>query len=230
MSLRPDIVSNIQSRLAHTNEVIAEEDKAVIDPVDYQQPQARSRTTDIVTLPTFYELFKKIINTAAEMQGKAYDLPIVRFYNPDEGSLPCISVKLLKREPFSANGVSERLFRHMETRQDPDHPGMSIRTGLNRQQNLLEFTVWTKDRILNDEICDWLEEVYSDYLFALRWAGGQPIIWEGRGEDGTISIRSGQIVHYSPIIFTVITQRLQHIREANLNDLKIRVGLSNGPY
>jgi hypothetical protein len=189
------------------------------------QPFDRARTTEVTNLVEFYELFKKVLETATEMDGTAYPIRFTMEYPPVGAVLPCFSTKLISSRPLKLRGTREMGPRLMAAYEDPDYPGEIIEEHLVRQYNTIEMVVWAKTNKVANEMAEWVLDKFWEYLWALQWGGSShPVEWLGRGEDKYDEVRE-QGMFGAPITFGVITGRITKKRVTALRKLAISLGL-----
>ena len=189
------------------------------------QPFDRARTTQVKTIFEFYELFKKVLEFAAEVDGISYPINFSMEYPPTEAELPCFTAKLISRQPLSLRGTKEMAPRFMTEREDPDYPGEVVQEYLVRRYNTVEITLWAKTNKTAQEMVEWLEDVYWQYLWALQWGGlSHPVEWLGRGQDIYEQIREQQM-YGAPTTFGVITGKITKKRITSIRKLAVSLGL-----
>ena len=189
------------------------------------QPFDRSRTTEISTLVGFYELLKQVLETATEMDGTNYDIRFTLEFPPVSAVLPCFSTKLVSRRPLKLRGTREMGPRFMQEYEDPDYPGEFIQEYLIRQYNTIEVTIWAKTNKVANQMGEWLEDKFWEYLWALQWGGSShPVEWLGRGTDRYEQVREQQM-YGVPTTFGVITGKITKKRVTAIRKLAISLGL-----
>lgn len=189
------------------------------------QPANRSRTTEVKTLFEFYELFKKVLEFATEVDGTNYPIRFTLEYPPVDASLPCFSTKLISRRPLNLRGIKEMGPRFMQEYEDPDYPGEITQEFLIRRYNTIEMTVWAKTNKVANEMVEWLEDKYWEFLWALQWGGSaHPVEWLGRGSDKYEQVREQQM-YGAPTTFGVITGKITKKRVSTIRKLALSLGL-----
>ena len=187
--------------------------------------RARSKTVAVRNLGEFYELFMKTLKLAQEIDGTAYTLRFTTEFPTSQSELPCFTVRLLDRRPWSVNGRKEVGPRYREVMIDQDYPGEEIEIYAHQFENVIRLDVWAVDYKHANELADWVEDKFFEYLWALKWGGtAHPIQFLGRGADGKKRIQN-QIVHYCPLTFSVMTQKVTQKRESILRSIAIRLGI-----
>jgi hypothetical protein len=189
------------------------------------QPFERARTTEVKTLVEFYNLLRKVLEAAAEIDGLAHPVRITQEFPPIETVLPCFSIKLIKRMPLDLKGIKEVSPRYMTTNLDPNYPGEQISEYMMRQDNVIEVTTWAKtNKVANDQ-AEWLEEKFWEYLWTLQWGGiAHPVRWLGRGEDIYKQIRDQQM-YGAPAVFGIVTCKITKRRATSIRKIDISIGI-----
>jgi hypothetical protein len=189
------------------------------------QPTERARTTEIATLMDFYTLLKKVLEAATEMDGTGYPIQFSLEYPPTGAILPCFTAKLISRAPLKLKGIREMGPRFVQEYEDPDYPGEVTQEYLVRQANTVEITVWAKTSKVANDMAEWLEDKFWEYLWALQWGGlSHPVEWLGRGEDIYKEVREQQM-YGAPLTFNVITGKIRKKRATTIRKLSISLGL-----
>jgi len=224
-SLRTDIQQEVVDKTPHDHQTSLEEKSPRLRAADILQPFERSRTTEVATLPEFYELFQKVLAAASDYDGRSYEIRFTHEYPPVDAELPTFTIKLISRRPFEVNGRREYGPRYTEEFTDPDYTGDIISTELRRQQNVVQITVWGKTRKAVDELANWVEDKFFEYLWAFQWGGmAHPVRWVGRGEDIYKPERGNQI-YGAPITFEVNTGKITFRRVTALRNLAVKLGI-----
>jgi hypothetical protein len=201
------------------------EDGGRIRAAKVVEPRDRARTTEVGNILDFYKLLKKVLETATEMDGTSFDIRMTLDYPPEDAVLPCFQVSLLNRVPFQARGTQEISPRFMQEYEDPNFPGEIVREYLTRQQNTIQVTIWAKTNKEAYRLSEWLEEVFQQYLWALKWGvTPHPIRWDGRDKDIYEQEREQQM-YGCPHMFTVVTEKITKKRITAIRKLAIEVGL-----
>jgi hypothetical protein len=222
--LRQDVLEDADSRLPEHG-VSLTEDSLPLRKEDVVSPFLRARTTPAKTINEFYDLFRKVLEAATELDGTNYPIRFAKGNLPIESQLPCFTVKLMKRGPFETKGRKEYAFRDMEEINDPDFAGDILQTHMRREENRIRLTVWAADSNVMDDLANWLEDKFYEFLWVFQWAGmSHPVLWEGRGEDIYDPARN-QGVYGAPIDFRVITAKITHSRLSSLRHLSYKLGL-----
>ncbi len=189
------------------------------------QPPERSRTTEVRTLMEFYSLFKKVLEAATEIDGTNYPIRFTLDFPPTSTELPCFSIKLVSRNPLNLRGTKEMAPRFMGEYEDPDYPGELIQEYLVRRYNTVELTVWAKTNKVANQLAEWLEDKYWEYLWALQWGGlAHPVEWLNRGADRYEQIREQQM-YGAPTTFGVVTAKITKKRVTAIRKLVLSLGL-----
>jgi hypothetical protein len=189
------------------------------------QPFDRARTTNVETLFDFYRVLKKVLEFATEVDGTSYPINFSLEYPPTEAELPCFTTRLISRRPLSLKGVKEMSPRFMQETPDPDYPGEMVQEYLVRRYNTIEVTVWAKTNKVAQEMVEWLEDIYWQYLWALQWCGvSHPVEWLDRGSDRYEQIREQQM-YGAPTTFGVITGKITKKRVTTIRKLAFSLGL-----
>jgi len=189
------------------------------------QPFERSRTTPVKTLFEFYELFKKVLEFATEIDGTNYPIRYTLEYPPSPSELPCFTVKLVSRRALNLKGTKEMSPRFMQESPDPDYPGEKLQEFLVRRYNVIEITTWAKTNKVAQELVEWLEDVYWQYLWALQWGGtAHPVEWLDRGSDKYMEVRE-QPMYGAPTTFGVITAKITRKRVTTIRKMAYSLGL-----
>jgi len=226
-SLRTDVQQGVVDKTPHGSGYGLVEDARRLREEDVVQPFERARTTDVKDLPEFLRLFQKVLEAAQAEEGTEYPIRFTREYPPIEAELPCFSVKLLSREPWEHKGRRELAPRLMEVRADPDYPGENITIFQRRVRNTIQITVWARTSQARDELAEWLEEKFYQYLWALQWGGvSHPVEFLGRGEDIRREEREQQM-YGAPLRFSVITGKLTYRRSTVLRKLTVSLGIQS---
>jgi len=229
-NLRTDLVSEIRLRVPEssiTKDLL--EDGVPPREIDIVSPTDRSRSqNNAKTLPEFYEFFEKVINAAEEIDGKAYHLKITKSYPSIDASFPIITMRLRSRGPWtSERGTKEFSPRFMEEKEDPENPGDIIQTWMRRQRNLVEMKIWARSGETCDEITDWLENMFYEYLWIFQWGGlSHPVVWIGRESDMVINERQNQI-YSSTVTMQIDTSVVTVKRTTRLRKLLFSLGLDS---
>jgi len=189
------------------------------------QPFDRARTTEVKTLFEFYELFKKVLEFATEVDGTNYPIRYTLEYPPVDTELPCFTTKLISRRPLNLRGTKEMAPRFMEEYEDPDYPGEIVQEYLVRRYNTIEMCVWAKTNKTAQQMIEWLEDVYWQYLWSLQWGGfSHPVEWLDRGTDKYELVREQQM-YGAPTTFGVITSKITKKRVTTIRKLAVSLGL-----
>jgi hypothetical protein len=199
------------------------EESTLVTPPD---PFDRSKTTPAQSLEDAYRLIMKVLEFAREYDGLSYPINFSMEYPPVDSELPCFTAKLLDRGPLVINGRKEISPRFMQEYPDLDYPGQNVREYMRRQQNTVQIILWTKTVKTGNEMSEWLEDKFYEYLFAFQWGGlSHPIQWLGRGEDRRYEVR-GQTVFAFPTNLIIITAKKTVVREAILRKIDLKVTTS----
>jgi len=189
------------------------------------EPPDRARTTQIKTISEFYALFLNTLEAAKEVDGTKYPVRLVKEFPPIPEKLPCFVVKLISRRPWSPNGRTQYGDRYMQEIQDPDFVGQSLIEQVRLQENVVQVSVLAKTSKVADEMAQWVEDKFFEYLWALQWGGpGHPVLWLGRGEDKYIEKREQQ-VYEAPLTFKVVTQQVTRQRVSQIRKVAIQAGI-----
>jgi len=199
---------------------------------DIAQPIERAKTIGVKNLFEFYDLFKRVLEFATEVDGTSYPVNFTLEYPPTDMTLPCFSARLISRHPLNLKGIKEMAPRLVHEDIDPDYPGEVIQEFLVRRYNTVEVTVWAKTNKVAQEMVEWLEDVYWQYLWALQWGGlSHPVEWLSRGSDRYEQIQEQQI-YGAPTTLGIITGKITKKRTTTIRKLAMSLGLliENRPY
>jgi hypothetical protein len=189
------------------------------------QPFDRARTTNVRNLFEFYELLKKVLEFATEVDGTSYPINFSLEFPPSATLLPCFTAKLVSRRPLSLRGTKEMAPRFMKEEPDPDYPGEMVQEYLIRRYNTVELTVWAKTNKVAQEMVEWFEDVYWQYLWALQWGGlSHPVEWLDRGSDRYEQVREQQM-YGAPTTLGIITGKITKKRVTTIRKLAVYLGL-----
>ena len=224
-NIRKDLQDTTRARISRPVSIPLAERGQRLRHEDLVQPFERARTTQVKNLFEFYELFKKTLEFATEIDGTNYPINFTLEYPPTAAELPCFTTKLVERSPLALGKVKEMAPRFMGEQPDPDYPGEMVQEFLIRRYNTIEMTVWAKTNKVAQEMVEWLEDVYWQYLWALQWGGfSHPVEWLGRGEDIYNQEREQQM-YGAPTTFGVITGKITKKRVTSIRKLAISLGL-----
>lgn len=223
--IRDDARQSVRDQAGRTVDIGVNERGQRLRREDLIQPLERARTTEVKTLFEFYDLFKKVLEFATDVDGTNYPIKFTLEYPPTGAELPCFTTKLISREPLKLRGTREMGQRFMGERPDPDYPGEVVQEYLIRRYNTIEMTVWAKTNKVAQEMVEWLEDKYWEYLWALQWGGvSHPVEWLGRGGDIYEQEREQQM-YGAPTTFGVITGKISKKRVTTIRKLAISLGL-----
>jgi len=223
--IREDLRRSVREGINDTHPVSFVERMEVIPLSSLKPDGERLRATEARTLNGFLELFEKILNEAKTIDGLEYDIVFTSEHPGIDSKLPCITVEIVKRSPYSANGRIEYSPRFMDEWSDPESPGGLVQNYLRRQTNLVRMTVWAKQGKEKNRFAEWLEDKFFEYLWGIQWGGvGHPCLFEGRGEDYTATIQN-QRIHAAPLIFSITTSKITQRRETSLRRISTNIGI-----
>lgn len=223
--IRQDMLGAVERRIPTAS--VADLYEGSVPPLreDVAPPLERSTTTLAKTLPEFYELFRKILSAARENDGLEYEIGYSKEYPSIATTLPCFTTALIGREPYSLNGRRELAPRFMQENSDEDYPGDIIQQYQRRQVNTVRITIWAKTAKVADELADWVEDKFFEYLWVFQWAGlSHPVEWVSRGSDIREELQNQQI-YGAPMTFRVITSKITQRRETALRSMALKVGI-----
>lgn len=224
-NIRNDIRQTVRDRTPQQQLPNLSENAGRLRQEPLVQPLERARTTEVSALVDFYKIFKKVLETATEMDDTQYPINFTLEFPPREAVLPCFTTRLISRRPWSFNGRKEMSPRFMQEYADPDYPGEVTQEYLVRQENIIEVTVWAKTMKVTNEMAEWLEDKFWEYLWALQWSGtSHPVDWLGRGSDIYEEVREQQM-YGAPVTFRVITGKITKKRSTTIRKLAISLGL-----
>lgn len=213
--------------IKEAQEEVAEAARKLIAP-----PLTRDRpasTTQAKTIDEFYVLLQKVLEAAVIIDGTDYLIRMTKEWPPIDAALPCFSIKLLGREPWSNRGRRELAPRLIEELPDPQFPGDVLQIYQRRQLNEIQITCWARTSKTADKLANWLEDKFYEYMWVLQWAGtSQPITWLGRDEDIYREERRQQM-YGAPIRFQVVTAKLTYKRATILRRIARTLGITTAP-
>jgi hypothetical protein len=223
--IRQDLYEEVLEKMPKGQSMETYEKASVLRRKELAQPEQRSVTTQVRNLSEFYDLFRKVMNAAAEVDGLAYTYSLVEEFPPSEEELPAFSCRLIERTPWAdTKGRKELVPRYMETKADLDQPGSVTEIYFHRQTNIVEVTVWAKTNKVANLLSDWVEEKFFENLWAFQWSGiPQPIVFLGRAEDMKKEVK-GQLIHGRPLRFLVNTGRITKRNMATLRKISLKLG------
>jgi len=224
-NLREDMQQGVVDKTPYPDSQNLVESSERLRAADVIQPFERARTTEIKNLAEFYVLFGKVLEVAREYDGREYPIRFTKEYPPMDTELPTFAVKLISRRPLALKGTREMGFRPMPDQADPDFPGDILHTELRRQENIIQLTCWARTNKVADELADWVEDKFFEYLWAFQWAGiAHPVHWLDRGEDVYREEREQQM-YGAPLTFSVITGKMVYRRATALRKLAVSLGI-----
>jgi len=228
-NIRQTLHQDLRNSIPPRQSDFLQENSSLLSEADKIQPLERARTTTVRTIKGFKSLYQKVLETATEEDGTNYPIRFVGDSPPVDAELPCFTVKLKSRRPYSVNGRKELAARPMPSVDDPEHPGDVIEREFRRQENMIEITAWAKSGKERDDLAEWVESVFFEYLWAFQWAGlAHPVLWEERGADITKQIQN-QTIHGAPVEYRVQTGAITSSRASKLRHLAIKIGIYNEP-
>lgn len=223
--IRQDLISTTRDNFGRPLPLDVNERGQRLRRENLVQPFLRARTTPVKNLFEFYSLFKQVLEFAQEVEGTAYPINFTLEYPPTEAELPCFTARLISRAPLNLKGTKEMAPRMMQEYEDPDYPGEKVQEYLIRRYNTIEMTIWAKTNKVAQEMVEWLEDVYWQYLWALQWGGiSHPIEWLGRGSDVYKQVREQQI-YGALTTLGVVTGKITKKRVTTIRKLAVSLGL-----
>jgi hypothetical protein len=194
--------------------------------IPYGADKRRAHTTQTKTVNEFYELLKKVFDAATVIDGTEYPITITKEYPPIDAKLPVFSLKLLDRRPWSFRGKREMGPRQIEEVPDPQFPGSNLRIHQRRQINEIQLVCWARTSKVADDLANWVEDKFFEYLWALQWGGvAHPVEWLGRDQDKYLVERQQQM--YGAVVrFSVVTSKITYERVSILRKLTHLFGIA----